>query len=172
MAEENKELEQLKNDLGNSKAKCEEYLNGWKRERADFLNYKKSEMERISELAKYAKENKMEIQDVIDKKQVMLFGRSFGQWQVIDGKVVWTVQDPEDILVSGGEFIWENIRGIKDPNMVQPLQTLCATSILLQNTGFREFWSKVGTKDGMAIGLEMAIFSNLLNHIPISILKK
>ena len=47
-----------------------------------------------------SKENKMEIQDVIDKKQVMLFGRSFGQWQVIDGKVVWTVQDPEDILVS------------------------------------------------------------------------
>jgi molecular chaperone GrpE len=34
--------------------KCEEYLNGWKRERADFLNYKKDEMERISELAKYA----------------------------------------------------------------------------------------------------------------------
>jgi len=34
--------------------KCEEYLNGWKRERADFLNYKKDEMERIGELAKYA----------------------------------------------------------------------------------------------------------------------
>jgi molecular chaperone GrpE len=29
-------------------------LNGWKRERADFLNYKKDEMERIGQLAKYA----------------------------------------------------------------------------------------------------------------------
>jgi len=36
--------------------KCEEYLNGWKRERADFLNYKKEEMERIGNLAKYANE--------------------------------------------------------------------------------------------------------------------
>jgi len=36
--------------------KCEEYLNGWKRERADFLNYKKDEMERIGQLAKYATE--------------------------------------------------------------------------------------------------------------------
>jgi len=44
--------------------------------------------------------NKMEMQDVIDKKQVLLFGRSFDQWQVIDGRVVCTVQDPEDILVS------------------------------------------------------------------------
>lgn len=34
----------------------EEYLNGWKRERADFLNYKKEEMERISALIKYANE--------------------------------------------------------------------------------------------------------------------
>jgi molecular chaperone GrpE len=34
----------------------DEYLNGWKRERADFLNYKKEEMERIRELMKYANE--------------------------------------------------------------------------------------------------------------------
>ena len=45
--QENSELEQLKQ-------KADEYLNGWKRERADFLNYKKTEMERIEDLAKYA----------------------------------------------------------------------------------------------------------------------
>ena len=44
------ELEELKN-------KSEEYLNGWKRERADFLNYKKEEAERISSLVKYANED-------------------------------------------------------------------------------------------------------------------
>lgn len=33
-----------------------EYLEGWKRERADFLNYKKDEMERIVGLMKYANE--------------------------------------------------------------------------------------------------------------------
>jgi molecular chaperone GrpE len=61
MAQENNvnkltEVEQLQKDLTDAKAKCEEYLNGWKRERADFINYKKGEMERIGELAKYANE--------------------------------------------------------------------------------------------------------------------
>jgi len=39
------------------KKKCEEYLNSWKREHADFLNYKKDEAERTGFLAKYAKED-------------------------------------------------------------------------------------------------------------------
>jgi hypothetical protein len=43
--------------------------------------------------------NNMEIQDIIDKRQVFLFGRSFGQWQIVDGKVKWTVLDPMDILI-------------------------------------------------------------------------
>lgn len=33
--------------------KATEYLAGWQRERADFLNYKKEEMERMGELLKY-----------------------------------------------------------------------------------------------------------------------
>jgi len=44
------------NELGELKKKSEEYLNGWKRERADFINYKKDEMERIGQLVKYANE--------------------------------------------------------------------------------------------------------------------
>ena len=39
--------------------KNKEYLEGWKRERADFLNYKKDEMERIDALIKYAKEGQI-----------------------------------------------------------------------------------------------------------------
>jgi len=49
--EENNEL------LEEAKKKSEEYLNNWKRERADFLNYKKDEMERIGFLVHYAKES-------------------------------------------------------------------------------------------------------------------
>jgi hypothetical protein len=45
-------------------------------------------------------QNSMEIQDLVDKKQVFLFGRSFDQWQIVDGKIKMTVIDPEDILVS------------------------------------------------------------------------
>ena len=47
------ELRRGKEDL---EKKAAEYLAGCQRERADFLNYKKEEMERIGELLKYAGE--------------------------------------------------------------------------------------------------------------------
>jgi molecular chaperone GrpE len=56
--EENKnsKIKELEEKL----AKCEklkgEYLTGWQRARADLLNYKKEELERIGELIKYANE--------------------------------------------------------------------------------------------------------------------
>lgn len=53
---QNIDIQKLQKDLQEAKTKCEEYLNGWKRERADFINYKKDEMERIGQLAKYANE--------------------------------------------------------------------------------------------------------------------
>lgn len=46
-----------KNELEECKKKCEEYLNNWKRESADFLNYKKDEIERMQLLVKYSKED-------------------------------------------------------------------------------------------------------------------
>jgi len=45
-------------------------------------------------------QNKLDLQDLVDKRQVFLFGRSFTQWQIVDGRVKVTVQDPQDILVS------------------------------------------------------------------------
>jgi molecular chaperone GrpE len=67
MEEENKKHEDKKkeqsatakdpaDEMEELKKKCEEYLNGWKRERADFLNYKNQETERIANLLKYANE--------------------------------------------------------------------------------------------------------------------
>ena len=44
-------------------------------------------------------ENRMELQDIVDKRQVFLFGRSFDQWQIVDGKIKQTIQDPMDIYV-------------------------------------------------------------------------
>ena len=40
--------------------KADEYLNNWKRERADFINYKKEEMERMAKLMQYGKEDMLE----------------------------------------------------------------------------------------------------------------
>lgn len=53
---EEKPQDDLQKKIEELQKKNEEYLNGWKRERADFLNYKKEEMERISALLKYANE--------------------------------------------------------------------------------------------------------------------
>jgi len=53
---DNNEVEELKKQIEETGEKCEEYLAGWKRERADFLNYKKEESERIGCFAKYANE--------------------------------------------------------------------------------------------------------------------
>lgn len=45
-------------------------------------------------------DNNMELQDIVDKRQVFLFGRSFDQWQILDGKIKQTIQDPQDMLIS------------------------------------------------------------------------
>ena len=43
--------------------------------------------------------NQAEIKDIVDKRQELLTGRSFDQWQICDGMIKFTVQDVEDILV-------------------------------------------------------------------------
>ena len=53
----NNELEELKTKLDEATKKSEEYLNNWKRERADFINYKKDELERTLSLIKEIKDN-------------------------------------------------------------------------------------------------------------------
>lgn len=51
--------------------KQNEYLNNWKRERADFLNYKKDEMERFASFAGYAKEKIiLEILPILDNLEL------------------------------------------------------------------------------------------------------
>lgn len=56
--EEKKEIniEELRKKLEECQKLKDEYLAGWQRARADFLNYKKEEMERIGEMIKWANE--------------------------------------------------------------------------------------------------------------------
>lgn len=49
-------LEELKKTLEECRKKRDEYLAGWQRARADFLNHKKEELERMEELIKFATE--------------------------------------------------------------------------------------------------------------------
>lgn len=62
-------------------------------------NDKQKEVFQNAYWEKVVEDNNLEEQDIVDKKQVFLFGRSFIQMQIIDGHVVFTVQDPQDILV-------------------------------------------------------------------------
>src|SRR5258705_8498580 len=48
---------QTNSELEECKKKCDEYLNNWKRSAADFINYKKDEMERMVFLGQHAKES-------------------------------------------------------------------------------------------------------------------
>ena len=54
--EKNSEVADLEKKLEECQKLKDEYLSGWQRSRADLLNYKKEEMERIVELVAYAKE--------------------------------------------------------------------------------------------------------------------
>jgi len=50
-----------------SQTAAEEYLNNWKKERADFLNYKKDEARRIEEFARFANEDViLETMEIVD----------------------------------------------------------------------------------------------------------
>ncbi len=66
MDEENKKEEQtVEID------KAEEYLNNWKRERADFINYKKDEAKRVEEFVKYANEDIiLEVIELVDDIEI------------------------------------------------------------------------------------------------------
>ena len=70
--------------------------------------------------------NNMELQDIVDKRQVLLFGRSFDQWQIKDGRVVMTVQDPADIIVSRytNPFDLHSSRYLIHVNIFVPLSSL------------------------------------------------
>jgi len=61
------EVEKLKKSLKECEQQKEEYLRGWQRERADFLNYKKEEMERFKKILTTANENFiLEILPILD----------------------------------------------------------------------------------------------------------
>lgn len=71
MDEENKQ--QQETDIQTAiQGKEEEYLNNWKRERADFLNYKKDESRRMEEFVRYANEDLvLEMIDLVDDLEII-----------------------------------------------------------------------------------------------------
>ncbi len=62
-----KEISELKEKLAEALKQRDEYLDGWKRAKADFINYKKEEAERFALLAKFSNEGLiLELLSVLD----------------------------------------------------------------------------------------------------------
>jgi molecular chaperone GrpE len=116
MAQENiKKEDTNKNEVEELKLKCEEYLNGWKRERADFLNYKKDEAERISSLVKYANE------DIIYKLIPILDNFNLAAKHLQDQGFLQIKKQLEDLLVKEGIETIEVLGKPFDPNTMEIL---------------------------------------------------
>ncbi|OGY55342.1 MAG: nucleotide exchange factor GrpE [Candidatus Wildermuthbacteria bacterium RIFCSPHIGHO2_02_FULL_47_12] len=65
--------EELKKELEEAKAQRDEYLAGWQRARADFLNHKKEERERMQEFIKFAEEELLsELLPIVDNLELAL----------------------------------------------------------------------------------------------------
>lgn len=73
-----------------------------------------------------ARENKLVIKDVIDKKQVLLFGRSFKKLNIVNGLFYFEIVDPQDVLVD--RFVdpsgIDTARFLSHIHMYKPLATL------------------------------------------------
>jgi len=109
MPEENKEVEELKQ-------KCEEYLNGWKRERADFINYKKEEIDRINQLVKYANE------EIILKLLPVLDNLCLAANHVKDEGVAQIKKQLEDFLKKEGIEAIETMGKPFDPSTMEAVE--------------------------------------------------
>lgn len=115
---EKENLEKLHKELEEIKTKSEEYLNGWKRERADFLNYKKEEMEKIGTLIKYANE------EIILKLLPILDNFYLAEKHIKDEGVIQIKKQLEDFLVKEGIQVIEVVGKEFDANLMESVGTV------------------------------------------------
>jgi molecular chaperone GrpE len=110
MAQKNNELETKIKEL---EEKSGEYLLGWKRERADFTNYKKDEAERISGIIKYGNE------DLVLKLLPILDNLLLAQSHINDTGLLQVIKQFEDFLKQEGIEAIKTIGEKFDPNLME-----------------------------------------------------
>lgn len=93
--------QKLKELLQRSESEKEQYLSGWQRAKADYLNYKKEEQQRLSEIAKYTNEDLMrEMVTVLDNFDLGL--RALEKAGPVEKGVYMIRAQIEDILKKRG----------------------------------------------------------------------
>ncbi len=118
--------EDLKKKLAEYEKKRDEYLAGWQRSRADFLNYKKEEIERIGEILKYGGEELiLKLLPILDN--FYLVEKKLPENLKNDENVKGILQIKAQIL----DFLKnQGVEGIKtvgkkfDPNFQEAVQTI------------------------------------------------
>lgn len=111
--------------------KAEEYLNNWKRERADFLNYKKEESKRIEQFAKFAHEDViLEVIEIVDDLELAAQEyKDMGLEQIIKKfKDLFKKYGVEEIVVESKKF---------DPTLQEAVETEVGGEKIVQvRTGY------------------------------------
>ena len=116
MSDPKEKIAKLKEKIKKLTAEKDEYMNGWQRERADFVNYKKRSEEERKEYIKFANENLLEeMLTVLESFDMAFMNKE--QWNSV----------PENWRV-GVEYIHSQLIKILDDN------------------GLKEFTPKVGDK--------------------------
>ncbi len=102
------ELDELKKKLEESEAKAAEYLDGWQRAKADFINARKEDDTRRGELVKYATSGLMsDLVGVLDSFNLAMINKEM--WEKVDKG--WR---------TGVEYIYHQLVGVlKDNGMME-----------------------------------------------------
>ena len=109
------------NGLEKVKKERDEYLDGWKRAKADFINYKKEELSRLEEMAKYSNEDLIkEIITVLDNFDLGL--AALEKLGPIEKGIYMIRTQIEDILKRRGlKKINVRIGDLFDPNLSEAI---------------------------------------------------
>ena len=71
-------------------------------------------------------QNNAEIKDIVDKKQDFFYGRTFDSWQIEDGRIIFDIEDSEDILVDRfmNPYDLDSSRFLIHTHIFKPLSSL------------------------------------------------
>ncbi|OGI69171.1 nucleotide exchange factor GrpE [Candidatus Nomurabacteria bacterium RIFCSPHIGHO2_01_FULL_42_16] len=121
-------LKKLKEKLRTCQKEKQEYLDGWQKERADFINYKKDEAARAARAASYAREGFLsDLLPVLDSYDLAFANKE--AWEKVDKDwrkgVEYIHQQLLKILSDYGVTEIEVQEGsVFDPNLHQPVESV------------------------------------------------
>ena len=123
---ENKEEPKTEDELLKYKRQCEEYLEGWKRAKADLINYKKDEAKRFEAIVKFSNEALIkELINVLDSFDLALVALEVEEDKKTQKGLYLIRQQLEDILRQNGlERIIVSVGQSLDPALQEAVATI------------------------------------------------